>query len=49
VAYPRSRYQIVYAERGTSLYDITSLSETFSYLVQVTDGTNLVIVVWDDD
>lgn len=40
----RFRYQIVYAERGTSLYDVASLSETFGYLVQVTDGTKLVIL-----
>ena len=42
---PRFRYQIVCTERGTSLYDITSLSETFGYLIQVMDGTKLVIVV----
>ena len=42
----RFRYQIVYAERGTSLYDVTSLSETFGYLVQVTDGTKLVVIAW---
>ncbi|KAF9641869.1 hypothetical protein BDM02DRAFT_3194391, partial [Thelephora ganbajun] len=38
----RFRYQIVYTERGVSLYNITSLSETFEYLTQVTDGLLLL-------
>jgi len=39
----RFRYQIVYAERGTSLYDITSLSRTFGHLITVTNGTKLSV------
>jgi Fungal protein kinase len=36
--HPRFRYQIVYAERGVSLYDITSLSKLFGHLIEVTKG-----------
>jgi len=43
--HPRFRYQIVYGERGTSLYDITSLSETFGHLIEVMEGTELSVVV----
>ena len=43
--HPRFRYQIVYAERGTSLYDITSLSETFEHLIGVVEGTEPSIMI----
>ncbi|KAF9642526.1 hypothetical protein BDM02DRAFT_3193080 [Thelephora ganbajun] len=40
--HPRSRYQVVYTERGASLYHITSLSDTFRCLVQVMCGLLLL-------
>lgn len=43
--HPRFRYQIVYAEMGTSLYEITSLSGTFGHLITVTDGMKLSVAV----
>ena len=43
--HPRFRYQIVYRERGTSLYDITSLSEAFGHLIEVVNGTKPSVVV----
>ena len=45
--HPRFRYQIVYTEKGTSLHCVTSLSNTFRHLAQVTDGMNLSIITYD--
>ncbi|KAF9643095.1 hypothetical protein BDM02DRAFT_3132663 [Thelephora ganbajun] len=40
--HPRFRYQIVYTERGVSLYNITLLLETFECLIQVMNSLLLL-------
>jgi hypothetical protein len=36
--YPRFRYQVVYSERGMSLFEVTSLKEVFHHLEEITIG-----------
>ena len=35
---PRCRYQVVYDEKGISLFDVTSFADVFVYIGQATDG-----------
>ena len=37
--HPRFRYQVVYSEKGISLYEVTSFGEVFKYISQATEGT----------
>jgi len=37
--HPRFRYQVVYKEKGQSLYQVTSLKEVFKHLYHVTAST----------
>lgn len=42
--HPRFRYQVVYSEKGKSLFEVTSFSDAFGYLVQAADGMLKVFV-----
>jgi len=37
--HPRFRYQVVYGEKGISLFEVTSFGEVFKCISQATDGT----------
>ena len=41
---PRFRYQVVYSEKGKSLFEVTSFSDAFKYLVQAADGMSKVLM-----
>jgi len=36
--HPRFRYQVVYNEKGTSLFEVTSFKDVFSYIGQAAEG-----------
>jgi len=36
--HPRLRYQVVYNEAGTSLFEVTSFADVFRHIVQAADG-----------
>ena len=42
--HPRFRYQVVYSERGKSLFEVTLFSDAFTYLAQAADGMSKVLV-----
>ena len=42
--YSRSHYQLVYSEKGKSLFEVTSFSDVFAYIVQAADGTQQVLI-----
>lgn len=39
----RSRYQVVYDEKGISLFEVPLLADVFKYLVQATDGMSQTV------